>query len=69
MAATVIDVRIEWENGVAFEVQAQEGSGPVVTIVKAGENGNLAVMWSALTDVTERYIKALMARIGKEMNG
>lgn len=67
MAETEIELTVKWENGAAFEVTAKEDAGPTVTIVKAEENGDMAALWSAITDVMERYIKTLMARIGKDM--
>ena len=67
MAETEIELKITWENKVAFEVTAKEDAGDTVTVVRAEENGDLQALWPALTDVLERYIKTLMARIGKDM--
>ena len=67
MAATVIDLRIEWENNNTFHVQSQEDSGPVLTVVKVDENGDVAALWPSLVDLMERHIKGIMARIGTEM--
>ena len=67
MAETIIDLRISWENNQSFEAQSQEDSGPVLTIAKMDENGHISTLWPALTDIMERYIKALMVRIGEEM--
>lgn len=67
MAATRIRVDIEWENNVGFEITAKEGAGSVLTVIKADENGHLAELWSSYTDIVERYIKAIMARVGREM--
>lgn len=68
MAETEIEILIKWENNVSFEVTAKENDGPTLTIVKADENGQITILWPALTDVMERYIKAIMARIGQEMS-
>lgn len=67
MAATRIRVDIEWENNESFEITAKEDSGNALTVIKADENGHLAALWSSYTDIMERYIKAVMARVGKEM--
>lgn len=68
MPGSEIELKVTWENTASFEVTVKEDAGPVLTVVKADENGNLAAMWPALTDAVERYIKALMSRIGKEMS-
>lgn len=67
MAETKVLLEVAWENNVSFEINAKEDDGPVLAVIKTDENGSVDVMWPALTDVVERYIKALMARIGKEM--
>ena len=67
MAATRIRIDIEWENGVEFEITTKEDSAAALIVVKADENGHLAELWSSYTDTVERYIKAIMARVGTEM--
>lgn len=67
MAENEIEVTIKWENGVTFEMTWKENDGPVLTLVKVDENGCIKEMWSAITDVVERCLKATMARIGKDM--
>ena len=67
MAETKIELEIKWENNKVFQVLARENGGEIKIVVKAEENGDLTTLWSAFTDVMERYIKTLMARIGKEM--
>lgn len=67
MASTRIRVDIEWENGVQFEVTCKENSGDVLTVDKVEENGCIAALWPAVTDKVERYIKAVMTRVGNEM--
>ena len=67
MAGTKIELEIKWKNNASFEVTAKENDGETATIVKADENGDLSALWSAFADVMERYIKTLMARIGKDM--
>lgn len=67
MAETVIDLKIAWENNQHFHVQSQEDSGPVLTVVKVDENGDIAALWPSLIDLMERHIKGIMARVGTEM--
>ena len=67
MAVTRIRVDIKWENGVDFEVTSKEDDATSLTVVKADENGHLALLWPSYTDTVERYVKAVMARVGAEM--
>jgi len=67
MASTRIRVDIKWENNVEFEVTCKENDGDTLTVDKVEENGCIAELWPAVTDKVERYIKSVMARIGKEM--
>ena len=64
-----IQVMLYWENNVSFQVTSKEdGQGaPTLDIVKLDENGHLPELWPAITDVVERYVKALMTRIGNDM--
>lgn len=67
MASTRIRIDIEWENGKDFEITTKENDASALTVVKADENGHLAALWSSYTDTVERYVKAIMARVGAEM--
>lgn len=64
---TRIRIDIIWENNVAFDVAAKENDAKFKTVVRVEENGHISDLWPAVTDTVERYIKALMARIGKDM--
>lgn len=67
MAQSKIELEITWENNVAFTVTTKENAGPVKTLILMDENGEIANLWPSATDLLERYIKSVMAKIGKEM--
>ena len=64
-----IELTLSWENNVSFRVTSKEDGhpAPVLDIIKIDENGHLPELWPAVSDIVERYIKALMNRIGNEM--
>lgn len=66
MAQNEIELTFKWENTVTFEVTARDNGSPL-TIIKMDENDDIANLWPAASDLVERYMKSLMARIGKEM--
>ncbi len=71
MAKSKLELTFEWENNVNFEVKVKETTPgePVknYTVVNSDENNHISATWPALADVVERYMKSLMAKIGKEM--
>lgn len=68
MAETEIELKLTWENGVAFEMTAKENAESVIQIVRMEENGNLAQLWPNIRDIITNYAGAIAARIGKEMS-
>jgi len=62
-----IEITLKWENNVSFEATTKVDTGEVLTLAKLDENGEIATLWPAMSDLVERYIKSLMTRIGKEM--
>ena len=66
MAEQELEMTFKWENDESFEVIIQEDGEPK-TLVKMDENGDIASLWSSVSDLLERYIKSLMTRIGKDM--
>ena len=66
MAQTQVEVIFKWENNKKIEVEAKEGSN-TITVLRVDENGHLAEMMPAVLDLVERYIKALLTRVAKDM--
>lgn len=67
MAEHEVEITLKWENNVSFRVTTKEDDGSVLTLSCMDENGVIATLWPAESDKMERYIRSLMARIGKEM--
>ncbi|KKL60916.1 hypothetical protein LCGC14_2200510 [marine sediment metagenome] len=67
MAQKEIEVIFKWENSVSFEVTIKEDANPVLVLIKMEENGDITNLWPAAKDLVERYIRSLMAQVGKEM--
>jgi len=71
MAQSKLELDITWENNVSFEIDAKETlpGSPVktYTIVKSDENNHITETWPAISDIVERYMKAIMRKIGEEM--
>ena len=70
MAANRFRITIDWENNVQFKVEAQRMlpvQEPPFTIVRVDENEHLLDIWSSAVDIMERFIKAKMEDIRKDM--
>lgn len=67
MAEHEIEITLKWENNVSFEATTKEDDGAVLSLARMDENGQIAILWPSQSDCLERYIKSIMARIGKEM--
>lgn len=67
MAEHEIEIVLKWENNKSFTATTKEDDGAVLSLAKMDENGQIATLWPSQADCLERYIRALMARIGKEM--
>lgn len=64
---TTIKLVIKWQNDSHFDVTSKENDEDVVTVLHMDENGDIPVLWPSATDMMERHIKNLMARIGADM--
>jgi len=67
MAEHEIEIVLTWENTKGFGATSKEDDGPVLTLAKLDENGEIKTLWPAMSDLIERFMKSLMTRIGKEM--
>ncbi len=66
MAQNEVELTFKWENDVVFEVDIRDNQH-ALTLVKMEENGQISELWPAASDLMERYVKSLMARIGQDM--
>ncbi len=67
MAASELEIKLTWENGVHFTFTAKHDAEVVKTIVSMDENGNIAGLWPSVQSICETYLKSELNTIGSAM--
>ncbi len=67
MAASELELKLTWENGVNFTLTSKHDASAVKTIVSMDENGNLAALWLNVQNICETYVRQELETIGRVM--
>jgi len=67
MAAHIVEIKLNWENGVNFTMKAKLDAGAEVTIVEIAENSRIASIWGHTVDLCTTYFRDEMNLIGNDM--
>lgn len=67
MASRRVDIRLDWENGVFFEMRRRVDGGDWVSIVKVEENANIKTITSPLLSLCVSDMRNAVEEAIKEM--
>lgn len=67
MAAHLMEIKLNWENGVNFTMKTKLDAEDEVTIVEIAENTRIASIWGHVVDLCTTYFRDQMNKIGNDM--
>jgi len=67
MAAHLMEIKLNWENGVNFTMKTKLDAEDEVTIVEIAENTRIASIWGHVVDPCTTYFRDQMNKIGNDM--
>ena len=67
MAAHTIEIKLNWENGMSFNLKSKIDAEAEITIMEITENADMGSVWNHAAELCLSYIRSRLNDIGIEM--
>ncbi len=62
-----LEIKLIWENDTSFEMTSKQDAEDIISIIKVGENGDLATIWEHIERICYAYFTSKLTSVGDEM--